>query len=153
MITEKLFYSDAYISSFDATVISCVKTSDMYQIILDKTAFFFEGGGQKADTGFIGEAKVVDVQEINGEIVHIADIALEEGTVYSCRLDWNARFRRMQQHGGEHIVSGIVHSLYGYSNVGFPCRYFLPLQRYKERYFYICSRNPCNYHGSLPKKS
>ena len=119
MITEKLFYSDAYISSFDATVISCVKSSDMYQIILDKTAFFFEGGGQKADTGFIGEAKVVDVQEINGEIVHIADIALEEGTVYSCGLDWNTRFRRMQQHGGEHIVSGIVHSLYGYNNVGF----------------------------------
>ncbi len=119
MITEKLFYSDAYISSFDATVVSCVKSSDKYQIVLDKTAFFFEGGGQKADTGYIGNAKITDVQEINGEIVHFADIALEESSVYSCKIDWNTRFRRMQQHGGEHIVSGIVHSLYGYNNVGF----------------------------------
>lgn len=119
MVTEKLFYKDAYISSFDATVLSCVKSSDLYKIILDKTAFFFEGGGQKADTGFIGNAVISDVQELEGEIVHFSDRELKVGDNYSCRIDWNTRFRRMQQHGGEHIVSGIVHSIYGYDNVGF----------------------------------
>lgn len=119
MLTEKLFYNDSYVSKFDATVLSCVKSSDKYYVILDKSAFFFEGGGQKADTGFIGEAVISDVQEINGEIVHFADRELKEGEKYSCSIDWDTRFRRMQQHGGEHIVSGIVHSIYGYDNVGF----------------------------------
>lgn len=119
MTAEKLFYADAYISSFDATVTSCIKVSGFYHIILDKSAFFFEGGGQKADTGVIGDAVISDVQEIDGEIVHISDKELNVGEVYSCKIDWNTRFRRMQQHGGEHIVSGIVHSLYGYDNVGF----------------------------------
>ena len=119
MLTQKLFYNDSYISEFDATVLSCVKSSDKYQVILDKSAFFFEGGGQKADTGFIGEAVISDVQEINGEIVHFADRELKEGEKYSCSIDWDIRFRRMQQHSGEHVVSGIVHSIYGYDNVGF----------------------------------
>lgn len=119
MLIEKLFYKDSYISSFNATVIGCVKNSDFYHITLDKTAFFFEGGGQKADTGFIGDAVVSDVREIDGEIIHICDRELVIGKEYSCSIDWNARFRRMQQHGGEHIVSGIVHSMYGYDNVGF----------------------------------
>ena len=119
MSTEKIFYSDSYISSFSATVTGCVKASDFYHITLNKTAFFFEGGGQKADTGFIGDAVVSDVHEIDGEIIHICDRELEIGKEYSCSLDWETRFRRMQQHGGEHIVSGIVHSMYGYDNVGF----------------------------------
>lgn len=119
MSTEKIFYSDSYISSFSATVTGCVKASDFYHITLNKTAFFFEGGGQKADTGFIGDAVVSDVHEIDGEIIHICDRELEIGKEYSCTLDWETRFRRMQQHGGEHIVSGIVHSMYGYDNVGF----------------------------------
>lgn len=119
MLTEKLFYKDSYISQFNATVKGCVKISDFYHIILDKTAFFFEGGGQKADTGYIGDAVVSDVQEINGEIVHVCDRELEIGKEYGCSINWEVRFRRMQQHSGEHIVSGIVHSLYGYDNVGF----------------------------------
>ena len=119
MLTEKLFYTDSYISNFNATVTGCVKASDCYHITLDKTAFFFEGGGQKADTGLIGDAVVKDVQEVGEELIHLCDRELEVGKEYSCSLDWNTRFRRMQQHGGEHIVSGIVHSVYGYNNVGF----------------------------------
>ncbi len=119
MITEKLFYNDSYISTFDATVLSCVESAEYYKIILDKTAFFYEGGGQKADTGYIGDAFVYDVQEIDGEIVHFSKKQLTENSVYSCKIDWSTRFKRMQQHSGEHIVSGIVNSMYGYDNVGF----------------------------------
>lgn len=118
-MTEKLFYSDAYITDFEATVLSCNPVKDCFEIILDKTAFFFEGGGQKADTGFIGSAKVTDVQERGDELVHIVDKELPSGEKYTCKIDWSTRFKRMQQHGGEHIVSGIVHSIYGYDNVGF----------------------------------
>ncbi len=119
MKTERLYFSDSYIREFDAVVVSCEKLEKGYRVILDKTAFFAEGGGQKADTGFIGDAKVTDVQEEDDVIYHFVDKELESSKEYSCRLDWEQRFLRMQSHSGEHIVSGVVHSLYGYDNVGF----------------------------------
>ncbi len=119
MITKQLYYENSYISEFDATVLSCVKSDDYYNIILDKTAFFPEGGGQKADEGTIGDVFVFDVKEKNGEIIHFTEKPLDVGEKYNCKLDFSLRFSRMQQHSGEHIVSGIVHSLYGYDNVGF----------------------------------
>ncbi len=118
-MTEKLFYKDSYISQFEAVVIECVKTSDCFKVILDKTAFFPEGGGQKADTGFIGDAFVSDVQEDKENIYHFTDKELTVGETYSCKIDWDTRFKRMQQHTGEHIVSGIVKKYFGYTNVGF----------------------------------
>ena len=119
MKTERLYYSDSYIKKFDAIVVSCEKLEKGYKVVLDKTAFFPEGGGQKADTGFIGEAKVTDVQESDDVIYHFVDKELNASTEYNCKLDWEQRFLRMQSHSGEHIVSGVVHSLYGYDNVGF----------------------------------
>ena len=119
MKTERLYYSDSYIKDFDAIVVSCEKLEKGYKVVLDKTAFFPEGGGQKADTGFIGEAKVTDVQESDDVIYHFVDKELNASTEYNCKLDWEQRFLRMQSHSGEHIVSGVVHSLYGYDNVGF----------------------------------
>ncbi len=119
MTTEKLYYIDSYMKEFNATVHSCVKCVNCWEIILDKTAFFPEGGGQKADSGYIGDAFVFDVQEINGEIIHYAENEVEIGKEYHCTINWDTRFSRMQQHSGEHIVSGIVNSIYGYDNVGF----------------------------------
>ena len=119
MITEKLYDKDSHIKAFTAKVIDCRKKENGFEVILDKTAFFPEGGGQYADTGKIGEAAINDVQIINGEIVHYADRALNIGEELRCEINWEQRFRRMQNHSGEHIVSGIVHKLYGYENVGF----------------------------------
>ena len=118
-MTEKLYYEDAYIKEFNARVLSCEKNDKNYKIILDRTAFFPEGGGQKADVGFISEAFISDVQEIDGQIIHFADKPLNEGECYDCRINWEIRFSRMQNHSGEHIVSGIVNSIFGYDNVGF----------------------------------
>ncbi len=118
-MTEKLYYKDSYIKEFKAIVLSCEKAENGFKVVLDKTAFFPEGGGQKADTGFIGSANVLDVQEIDGVIYHIVDSAIESEMEYDCKIHWEQRFLRMQSHSGEHIVSGIVHSLYGYDNVGF----------------------------------
>ncbi len=119
MVTEKLYYLDAYINNFSAVVLSCDSCTDGFFVTLDKTAFFPEGGGQKADNGYIGQAFVKDVQEKDGQILHYVDKELTVGKEYNCNIDWDKRFSRMQNHSGEHIVSGIVNSQYGFDNVGF----------------------------------
>lgn len=118
-MTEKLYYTDSHIHEFSARVLSCEKAKKGFAVVLDKTAFFPEGGGQPADTGLIGPAAVRDVQEQNGEILHYTDQALTPGQEYACALDWETRLCRMQNHSGEHIISGITHKLYGFDNVGF----------------------------------
>ena len=118
-MTEKLYYIDSHMKEFTATVLSCRLTKDCFEVVLDRTAFFPEGGGQLADTGFIGEAQVLDVQEKDGEIVHYVNRELPVGESFECSIDWLQRFRRMQNHSGEHIVSGLVHGKYGFNNVGF----------------------------------
>lgn len=117
-MTVKLYETDSHLYEFSARVLSCDKTEKGYAVVLDRTAFFPEGGGQLPDTGKIGDADVCDVQ-IDGDIYHYTDKPLEVGREYPCALDREKRFRRMQNHSGEHIVSGIVHSLFGYDNVGF----------------------------------
>lgn len=118
-MTEKLYYKDSYIRDFTARVISCTEGKQGYLVELSQTAFFPEGGGQAADTGYIGEAKVFDVHEKGDRIYHYVNQPLSVGEEYSCSIDWQQRYRRMQNHSGEHIVSGIVHRKYGYNNVGF----------------------------------
>ena len=118
-MTEKLYYKDSHLKQFEATVLSCEEGKDCYELILDKTAFFPEGGGQLADTGTIGGVRVSDVQEQGDRIIHYVNQYVEPGTNCVCTLDWEQRFRRMQNHSGEHIVSGLVHRKYGFSNIGF----------------------------------
>ena len=116
--TIKLYYEDSHLYEFDAVVLSCEITEKGYAVVLDRTAFFPEEGGQYADTGKIGEACVSDVQE-KDEIFHYTDRPLVPGEKYRCVLDRDIRFRKMQNHSGEHIVSGIIHKHYGYDNIGF----------------------------------
>ena len=118
MQTVKLYDIDSYLNEFSAQVISCEKNGNFFDIILDKTAFFPEGGGQSADEGTINGVKIVDVQIKDGVIIHKAVSPVECGQV-ECTLDWELRFRRMQNHSGEHIISGIAHKLFGCNNVGF----------------------------------
>jgi len=118
-MTEKLYYIDSHMSVFTAAVLSCQETKKGYAVVLDKTAFFPEGGGQSADTGYIGDVRVLDAQEQGDEVLHYTDGPLEVGAKYPCRIDFEQRLRRMQSHSGEHIVSGVTHNLFGYDNVGF----------------------------------
>ena len=117
--TIKLYENDSYIKDFSATVISCEEKDGAYFVVLDKTAFFPEGGGQDADKGKIGDADVLDVQIKNDVIYHKVNILFQENQEVNCVLDWDTRFSRMQNHTGEHIVSGVVHSLYGYDIVAY----------------------------------
>ncbi len=118
-MTIKLYETDSHMSEFTATVLSSNENGGKYEIILDKTAFFPEGGGQRSDVGTLGGAHISDVQIFDGTIIHYGDKPLEVGSSVSGKIDFALRFRNMQHHTGEHIVSGIVHSLFGFNNVGF----------------------------------
>lgn len=111
--------------TFTACVTDCIPEGEKYRVILDRTAFFPEGGGQYADTGWLEiqncpeKIRVMDVQESGETIWHITDTQVLAGNIVSGKIDWTARFMKMQQHTGEHIVSGLVHKRFGYDNVGF----------------------------------
>lgn len=118
-MTEKLFYEDSHMITFSAVVEACEKVETYYEAVLNRTAFFPEGGGQTADTGVIDGKAVFDTQERDGLIYHKMKEPLEVGKTVTGTIDWKERFSKMQQHSGEHIVSGLVHAAYGYDNVGF----------------------------------
>ena len=119
MQTQKRYYEDSHITHFTATVLSCAQTEKGYEVILDATAFYPEGGGQAADTGTLGAARVLDTRERGETVIHLCDKPLNVGEIVEGTIDYAARFHRMQQHSGEHIVSGIINRRYGYHNTGF----------------------------------
>ena len=122
-MTEKLFYKNSFVQEFDATVVSCTEDKKGWAVVLDATAFYPEGGGQPCDHGVIswGEnsVNVVDVREKGETITHYTDGEIAVGTAIHGVIDWARRFDFMQQHTGEHIFSGVVNRMFGYSNVGF----------------------------------
>ena len=118
-MTEKLYDHDAALMTFDATVRACTPKGDRYEILLDKTAFFPCEGGQGADHGFLGDARVLDAILAGDEIYHITDSPLPVGREVLGRLDEARRLRHMRVHSGEHILSGVLHRMYGATNVGF----------------------------------
>ena len=118
-MTRKLYYKDCHLSRFTARVLDCAQTGKGWEIILDQTAFYPEGGGQACDLGMLGGAAVLHVREADGEVVHLCDKPLEVGAAVEGAIDYERRFDLMQQHSGEHMVSGVVHETYGYHNVGF----------------------------------
>lgn len=118
-MTRKLYYEEAYRAQFEAKVIACEVCKEGYTIELDKTVFYPEGGGQPSDRGMLADIKVNHVFIKEDKIYHVVEQPLEVGTYVEGKIDFKRRFGYMQQHTGEHIVSGIVHTLYGYENVGF----------------------------------
>jgi len=119
METIRLYDKDAYQTEFEAIVLECREGKKGFEIILDATCFFPEEGGQSADSGTINDIKVTDVQIKNGIITHFTNQALKSGSSVHGKINWPERYEKMQQHTGEHILSGMIHREYGYDNVGF----------------------------------
>ncbi len=118
-MTEKLFYENSHMITFSAIVEACEKVGEHYEAVLSRTAFFPEGGGQYADTGYIDGVRVLDVQEKQGKIYHKLEQEILAGKEVCGTIDWEERFSKMQNHSGEHIISGLIHKRFGYDNVGF----------------------------------
>ncbi len=116
-MTTKLYELDAYQIEFDAHILSQTKKDDYYDITLDQTAFFPEEGGQTCDRGTLNDIEVFDVQIINNIIHHYTKKEISS-PVHGI-VDWNHRYSNMQNHTGEHILSGIIHSHYHLDNIGF----------------------------------
>jgi len=119
MQTRKLYYEDCHLRSAVSRVLSCEEAAGKYRVTLDATVFYPEGGGQGADTGTLGSVNVLDVREEGETVVHICDGPLTPGDTVEGRIHWEQRFRRMQQHTGEHMVSGLIHQKFGWHNTGF----------------------------------
>ena len=118
-MTEKLYDIDSHLKEFSATVIDSYKEADGYVTVLDRTAFFPEGGGQASDTGYINNIKGYDARIKDGVIYHYTQEPFKKGETVTGKIDFRRRFDFMQQHSAEHIVSGIAHKYYGCENVGF----------------------------------
>ena len=118
--TVKLYDSDPYMTHFSAEVVSTEKTDGGYAVILNKTAFFPEEGGQACDTGTLAGHPVLHVAlGKDGTIVHTIKEPLPVGETVEGEIDFATRYRKMQHHTGEHIISGLAHRLFGAENVGF----------------------------------
>ena len=119
MKTNKLFYADTHLVEFSAVVVDCFEGKLGFEVELDQTAFYPEGGGQAADKGTLKGIEVLHVHEDGERVLHRMAQPLTVGETVQGRIDYAHRFDLMQQHTGEHIVSGIINSRYGYHNVGF----------------------------------
>lgn len=124
MVTKKLYFENAYETEFDAYVVSCEKKGETWLVELDKSLFYPEGGGQPGDTGsFIlsgpETVKVKDTHEKDGSVLHYCEKEVPQGTRVHGIIDFKRRFDFMQQHSGEHIVSGMICSKFNCDNVGF----------------------------------
>ena len=119
MEVRKLYYEDCLLREFTATVVGCEPCEKGYYVNLDATAFYPEGGGQACDLGKLGDAAVLDVQAQGENVVHLCSKPLAVGSTVRGVIDWERRFDLMQQHAGEHILSGLIYKRFGYHNSGF----------------------------------
>ena len=119
MKTNKLFYADTSLKEFSALVVDCFEGKQGFEVELDQTAFYPEGGGQAADRGTLGGIEVLHVHEDGDRVLHRLEKPLTVGETVEGIVDYDHRFDLMQQHSGEHIVSGIINARYGHHNVGF----------------------------------
>ena len=123
-MTQKLYYEDVYLKEFDAVVTGCEEKNGRFFAVLNRSAFYPEGGGQSGDRGILVRqdqirVEVLDTHEKGEEIVLTCSGPVSAGEKVHGILDWEFRFDRMQNHSGEHIVSGLIHERYGCNNVGF----------------------------------
>lgn len=119
MPTERLYYLNSYIKDFTARVLTATPLANgQYAIVLDRTAFYPESGGQPADHGLLDDIPVLDVREQGGNIVHITAGCPKAQTV-SGQIDWPRRFDHMQQHSGEHVLTGAFSQVMNAHNIGF----------------------------------
>lgn len=114
---EKLYYEDQYLKEFISEITDILERDELYYVSLDKTAFFPGGGGQHCDLGYIDNHKVINVIEENGQIYHVTETKPIKIHRVNCKIDWNRRLDGMQQHLGQHVLSGCFFKLFNANTV------------------------------------
>lgn len=118
VMTDRLYYENAYLMEFDALVLDCRPNGDKFDVLLERSAFYPTSGGQPYDTGTLGGAQVVDVNVADGDVWHTVDQPIGVGETVHGRIDWERRFDHMQQHAGDHMIAGTIHRLLGGVTIG-----------------------------------
>ncbi len=119
MNADRLYYVNPYLKEHTTLIRSCEETKGGWLVKTKDALFYPTGGGQPCDLGTIGDANVSDVFEKDEQVYHLCDRPLTIGAEVLCKIDWERRFMLMQQHSGEHMLSGIIYARFGYHNVGF----------------------------------
>ncbi|WP_445487095.1 alanyl-tRNA editing protein [Niallia sp. 03133] len=117
-MTEKLYYSSVYTKTWSTKIEQIWEQNNKFFVTLEKTCFYPEGGGQPSDTGTIDGIAVIDVQISENKIVHQLERNILQKEV-ECKLNWQIRYDHMQQHTGQHLLSAVIHDLYGIPTVSF----------------------------------
>ena len=117
-MTERLYYDNAYLTEFDGCVLACRENGAHFDVLLDRSAFYPTSGGQPFDTGTLGNAQVIDVNVIDGDVWHTVTQPLTPGTTVHGCIDWPRRFDHMQQHAADHMIASALHRLMGGVTIG-----------------------------------
>ena len=118
-MTNRLYYTDPYCRTFNATVSRAFEHEGRPAVTLDRTAFYPSSGGQLFDTGRLGSARVVETVDADGDVIHVLSAALAAGVAVTGEVDWTRRFDHMQQHTGQHVLSAAFDGLFDSLTVGF----------------------------------
>jgi alanyl-tRNA synthetase len=113
-MTIRLYYTDSYLRDFEAAVVDLA--DDGRRIYLDRTAFYPTSGGQPNDTGTLGGSTVLDVVDDGDRIAHVLADPIRTAAVHGT-VDWPRRFDHMQQHTGQHLLSAVLHELFGHTTI------------------------------------
>ena len=119
MNTIRIYETDSHARRLQARVLSCEESENGWLVELDRTIFYPTGGGQPCDMGTLGGADVTETFLRGETVLHRCTAALPAGADVTGEIDWARRLDLMQQHSGEHLVSGLIHARFGYENVGF----------------------------------
>ena len=117
--TIRIYETDSHARRLQARVLSCEEGENGWLVELDRTIFYPTGGGQPCDMGTLGGADVTETLLRGETVLHRCTAALPVGADVTGEIDWARRLDLMQQHSGEHLVSGLIHARFGYENVGF----------------------------------
>ena len=117
-MTDRLYYDNAYLTEFDATVLACRENGAAFDVLLDRSAFYPTSGGQPYDTGLLGGARVTDVNVEGGDVWHTVDAPMTVGETVHGVIDWPRRFDHMQQHAGDHMIASALHRHMGGVTIG-----------------------------------
>ncbi|MDN5320985.1 MAG: alanyl-tRNA synthetase [Thermococcaceae archaeon] len=124
-VTLKLFYTDPYLREASAKIMDIEVKENKARVLLDRTIFYPEGGGQPSDRGVIkGNGFRIEVEKVEGknEIWHEGTLKgriPEKGEEVKLELDWEWRYENMRQHTGQHILSAILKRMYNSDTTGF----------------------------------
>ncbi|MGG4170123.1 DHHA1 domain-containing protein [Rossellomorea vietnamensis] len=119
-MTVKQYYQDAYVKGFQTSIQDQKQDQSGWYVVLEETAFYPTGGGQPHDTGTIMDKRIINVEEVNGEIRHYIEEPFEDiSGVVEGQIDWKRRFDHMQQHAGQHILSAAFAEALQYETISF----------------------------------